>query len=301
MRRKLQTFVSSTFQDMKPERQAAVEAILAGGHIPAGMELFAAGDASQWKIIREWIDESDVFLLILGGRYGSIEPESGLSYIELEYRYAVEVGIPVVAIVLSEQAIYQKASVDPTFKEQAHLDKWQSFRSHVQNRMVEFVDDPKDVKLAIFRAFRRLERRHDLVGWVRGEPESRESKSATAFSSDSGRSIRFHDSGLAATQDYSWHIISRTDIPFCLVSWEVIVTGEQPIVYNVRRSLRSDIVVAEANPEKDDGWYDVVRETTLQAGQCDERPWDLHANAIALGYKSTKKVPSEVTVTLIGS
>jgi len=43
-RRKLQVFVSSTFSDLIKERQAAVEAILTAGHIPAGMELFTAGD-----------------------------------------------------------------------------------------------------------------------------------------------------------------------------------------------------------------------------------------------------------------
>ena len=70
--RKLQVFVSSTFTDLKEERQAAVEAILKTRNIPAGMELFAAGDQSQMEVIKEWIRESDVYLLILGGRYGSI-------------------------------------------------------------------------------------------------------------------------------------------------------------------------------------------------------------------------------------
>jgi hypothetical protein len=42
-RKKLQVFVFSTYADLKEERQAAVEAILSAGHIPAGMELFAAG------------------------------------------------------------------------------------------------------------------------------------------------------------------------------------------------------------------------------------------------------------------
>jgi tetratricopeptide (TPR) repeat protein len=45
MKRKLQIFVSSTYSDLKGERQAAVEAILRSGNIPAGMELFAAGSA----------------------------------------------------------------------------------------------------------------------------------------------------------------------------------------------------------------------------------------------------------------
>jgi Domain of unknown function (DUF4062) len=72
-RKKLQVFVSSTFTDLIHERQAAVEAILTAGHIPAGMELFTAGDESQMEVIKQWIDESDAYLLILGGRYGKRE------------------------------------------------------------------------------------------------------------------------------------------------------------------------------------------------------------------------------------
>ena len=68
MKKKLQVFISSTYIDMREERQAAVEATLQAGHIPAGMELFVAGDESQWETIQRWIDDSDVFMLILGGR-----------------------------------------------------------------------------------------------------------------------------------------------------------------------------------------------------------------------------------------
>ena len=68
MIRKFQVFVSSTFADMKLERQAAVEAILEAGHIPAGMELFTAGDESQLDTIKHWIEASDVYVLLLGGR-----------------------------------------------------------------------------------------------------------------------------------------------------------------------------------------------------------------------------------------
>jgi Domain of unknown function (DUF4062) len=62
---------------LRKERQAAVEAILTAGHIPAGMELFTAGDESQMEVIKRWIAESDVFLLILGGRYGSLVQPGG--------------------------------------------------------------------------------------------------------------------------------------------------------------------------------------------------------------------------------
>ena len=88
MSKKLQVFVSSTYSDMKAERQAVIEAILRAGHIPAGMELFAAGDKSQLEIIKRWIQDSDVFMLILGGRYGTIEPDSGENYVQVEYEFA---------------------------------------------------------------------------------------------------------------------------------------------------------------------------------------------------------------------
>jgi hypothetical protein len=58
------------------------------------MELFAAGDESQPETIRRWIDDSDVFMPILGGRYGSVEPKSGMSYLPLEYEYATKADKP---------------------------------------------------------------------------------------------------------------------------------------------------------------------------------------------------------------
>ena len=71
-----------------------MEAILAAGHIPAAMEQFAPGDETAWGKIKAWIEESDVFILILGRRYSSIEPISGKSYVQLEYEYAVEARKP---------------------------------------------------------------------------------------------------------------------------------------------------------------------------------------------------------------
>ena len=108
MNKKLQVFVSSTYTDLIEERQAAVEAILDAGHIPAGMELFKADNESQLKTIYKWIDESDVYMLILGGRYGSIESKSGKSYTQLEYEYALNRNIPVFAVVLSKDFLTSK-------------------------------------------------------------------------------------------------------------------------------------------------------------------------------------------------
>ena len=108
MKKKLQVFISSTYKDLQDERQAAVEAVLSTNNIPAGMELFKAGNNSQWETIKRWINDSDVYMLILGGRYGSIEPTSKKSYTHLEYEYAISQNIPVFATVLSDNFLADK-------------------------------------------------------------------------------------------------------------------------------------------------------------------------------------------------
>ena len=168
-KKKLQIFVSSTYEDLKEERQAAVEAILNAGHIPAGMELFAAGDESQMAVIRRWIDESDVFLLILGGRYGSLEPESGKSYIHLEYEYALEQGKPFFAVVITENYLEAESSkLGLSVVERNYQEKLGAFRSLVTSKMVRFWEDPRDIKLAIHEKILELLRDRELVGWVPG-------------------------------------------------------------------------------------------------------------------------------------
>src|SRR5215211_977736 len=138
-KRKLQVFISSTFADLKEERQAAVEAVLTAGHIPAGMELFAAGDESQMNVIKRWIDESDVYLLILGGRYGSIEPSSQKSYIHLEYDYAVAQQKPLFAVVINEAYLEAKTKqYGFEVLERERQKELEEFRTYVLTKMVKF-------------------------------------------------------------------------------------------------------------------------------------------------------------------
>ena len=170
IKKKLQVFISSTYSDLIQERQAAVEAVLAAGHIPAGMELFAAADTTQMEVIRRWIDESDVFLLILGGRYGSIEPTSGKSYIHLEYEYALELGKALFAVVITEDHLEKKLKIlGREAIELENVQKLKQFRNLVLSRMVRFWSDSRDIKLSILETMNLLNDREDLVGWIRGD------------------------------------------------------------------------------------------------------------------------------------
>lgn len=167
-KKKLQIFISSTYLDLEEERQAAVEAILGSKHIPAGMELFRAGNTSQWETIKRWINESDIYMLILGGRYGSIEPKSGKSYTQLEYEYAIEQGIPVFAVILDDSFLYKKAAKDlyEVF-EKDNKDGYEKFKKLAETKMVKYVEDCKDIKLAIKDSISELEEECELIGWVR--------------------------------------------------------------------------------------------------------------------------------------
>lgn len=68
MDKKFQVFISSTYEDLKNERQKVQDIILSMYQIPIGMEMFSAADEEQWEIIKDHIDNSDFYVLIIGHR-----------------------------------------------------------------------------------------------------------------------------------------------------------------------------------------------------------------------------------------
>jgi hypothetical protein len=167
MRKRYQVFISSTFEDLKQERQAAVEAILKAGHIPAGMELFTSGDQTQMDVIRRWIDESDIFMLVLGGRYGSIEPKSRKSYTELEYEYALSISKPLFAVVLTDSGREEKVKrFGTSVIETKNEAKYRSFRDKVTENLCAFYTQTIEVKLAILETLPHIASTRQLSGWI---------------------------------------------------------------------------------------------------------------------------------------
>ena len=105
MKKKYQFFISSTFTDLIDERLEIIQTILRTENIPLVMEAFPAADKKQMDLIKGIIDQSDFYIVLVGGRYGSIDPESGKSYTELEYDYAVSRGIPILAFLKTDESI----------------------------------------------------------------------------------------------------------------------------------------------------------------------------------------------------
>lgn len=169
MERKLQVFISSTYLDLEDERQAAVQAVLDAGHIPAGMELFKSGNDSQLDVIKKWINSSDVYMLILGGRYGTLEPKSQKSYTQLEYEYALQLHKPIFAVVLSDTMLHKKASIhsDISFFETENITLYHEFKSLVLTKETRFINDVKDINIAVLSSLYDFSKNPKLRGWVR--------------------------------------------------------------------------------------------------------------------------------------
>ncbi len=126
-----QIFVSSTFKDLQEERQAVLKAILELNQFPAGMEIFPAVNDTAWEHIEKVIKDSDYYVLIIGGKYGSIDSGSGLSYTEKEYEFAVSQNIPVLAFTHSDENSIEvgKAEMDSELR-----DKLNKFKQKVGNK-----------------------------------------------------------------------------------------------------------------------------------------------------------------------
>jgi hypothetical protein len=163
--KRYQVFVSSTFQDLQQERQEVMQALLELDCIPAGMELFPAADEDQWTLIRKVIDNSDYYLVIIGGRYGSIGPRS-MSYTEMEYRYALETGKPVLAFLHGEPTALPVSRVDS----EPHLQEMlRGFRILAQQKMCRFWTSPSELGGLVSRSMIRLIKNSPGIGWVRAD------------------------------------------------------------------------------------------------------------------------------------
>lgn len=171
MDKRYQVFVSSTYADLKQERQHVLQALMEMDCIPAGMELFPAADEEQWEFIKKVIDDCDYYLLVIGGRYGSITPE-GVSYTEMEFDYAVANGLKVVALVHGEpdDIPFGKSESDPDLR-----DKLFQFRDKVMDgRLVKFWKNAEELPGLVALSLTKTIKMYPATGWVRADQVANE-------------------------------------------------------------------------------------------------------------------------------
>lgn len=81
-------FVSSTFVDLRTHRKSIWDMLTSFDVTVRGMEQFGARTETPLQTCLVEVDQSDIYVGVIGFRAGSIEPSSGKSFTQLEYERA---------------------------------------------------------------------------------------------------------------------------------------------------------------------------------------------------------------------
>ena len=163
MEKRYQVFVSSTYEDLQEERREVMQALLELDCIPAGMELFPASSEDQWSLIKRVIDDCDYYLLIIAGRYGSTN-DKGISYIQMEFEYALSKGKPIIAFLHKNPDKIESGKTEKTTKGKKLLE---DFRTKAKKNLVRFWDTPVELGSVVSRSMVSLIKNFPAEGWVK--------------------------------------------------------------------------------------------------------------------------------------
>lgn len=163
MDKKYQIFISSTYEDLKEERESVIKAILDVGHIPVGMEMFSAGDEEQWKLIKKYIDDCDYYIVISAFKYGSMD--GYISYTEKEYDYAKSIGIPILGFVIKDETKWDSSKID--IGDQNRIEKLKLFKEKIKTKLVSYWSDKNDLYAKVVMSLVKQFNLNPRVGWVK--------------------------------------------------------------------------------------------------------------------------------------
>ena len=137
------------------------------------MESFVASTFEQFKYIKKVIDYSDYYVLIVGGRYGSVEKTSGKSFTELEYDYACEKGIPVLAFVHKNPE-----DLPPEKRDYKNWDKLLAFRERImeEKQLCYMWSNIGDLSGSVVASLTKQFEDNPQRGWLRGTDETAAAK-----------------------------------------------------------------------------------------------------------------------------
>ena len=240
MIKKYQVFVSSTYEDLIEERKEATQALLETNCIPTGMELFPASNKKQWDIIKRVIDDCDYYLLIIGGRYGSLGRDDNnkkVGYTEMEFDYAFSIGKPIIAFIHKEPGTIPADKCEKTQIGQQRLAK---FRKKAEaGRMVQRWTNKDNLKASIVASIPALIKDNPAGGWAKQSNDISDA-TYTTMTDD-----LFSGEWQSETEQ---HTVDRLTISLVNKSpyFKGTITREKPIDQNTRKWNCSGCVVGES-------------------------------------------------------
>lgn len=165
MDRKYSVFLSSTFTDLENVRKDVILKLFMNGYMVNAMESFNARSQKSWDVIQKSIKDSDLFVMIIAGRYGSIVDGEDISFTEKEYNYAVAQEIPILSFIRNEDVIIAKYH-----DEGKNRRKLKDFIDRIRkNKHVKIWNESEDLQIFIVDSIReQIDNDSTIRGWVRG-------------------------------------------------------------------------------------------------------------------------------------
>lgn len=154
--RKYSVFISSVYTEFIDERREVINAILQNGDLPICMEMFNSRAGRSTDILRRYIADCDYFVLLIGDKYGDIEPQNQVSYTEYEYNIAIELGL--------KPIVFLKQSINRT-------EETKSFVERIQKNNIGLWKNwstVSDLITSVITSLKEAEKNDPRDGWVRG-------------------------------------------------------------------------------------------------------------------------------------
>lgn len=142
-------FISSTYEDMLPDREAVSDALTNIEHLPIGMEQFVSTPDRPLDVCLTDIRRCQLYVVLVGMRYGSIDDDTRKSFTEVEYEEALKNNIPGLAFVINEN----ECPVLPKFVDTGvSAEKLKHFKDRLDERMTSRFTSVEHLKELVIRS-----------------------------------------------------------------------------------------------------------------------------------------------------
>ncbi|MBP2604938.1 DUF4062 domain-containing protein [Acinetobacter calcoaceticus] len=156
-----QIFISTSGRDMQPERMVLSQTLVGMGFFAWGLE---HRTPLTTTLARRQIDECDYLILLLGSQYGE-QSISGVSYLSLEYEYALSQAKPII-VFMHEQPENREIDLQETHPQLK--DKFLAFRKKLLHEAehIFYFKTPRELELAVRLNIPLMVEQYGGQGWV---------------------------------------------------------------------------------------------------------------------------------------
>lgn len=155
-------FICTSGVDMQAERVVLSQALVSQGFFSWGLE---HRTPLTTAFARRQIDDCDYFVMLIGGCYGELSA-SGVSYMHLEYIYAVTKQKPI--LLLMHEAPESRPAELQERTTEGNL-KFKDFRQQLQRErdVIASYRNLRDLEMAVRHAMPQMIDRYPAQGWIR--------------------------------------------------------------------------------------------------------------------------------------